>query len=281
MSEIDVISNAIDKYPEVRTLLEMRKKILKAQKPIRESSNKGTSINWNEKLVLEKIFYKAKDSDQPLSRFLDPESFDTEEILKLTEEIINILIENGAEKNELEKLKRELLKGKFKLSDLIRASLNEDLESFEDLASQLGINAVLLLFIVDMLIQPCLEEIYKKASPSFIELWRKPHCPICGRKAIVARGKERKRYLICTLCNAEYLTDLFICPHCENVDSYTLKFLSPKKFPQFRIDYCDKCKHYIKVIDDEKLKENIPRGLEDILTLNLDFLAKNAGLTRI
>jgi hypothetical protein len=34
------------------------------------------------------------------------------------------------------------------------------------------------------------------------------------------------------------------------------------------------------VIDEAKLKEAIPRGLEDILTLNLDIVAKKADLTR-
>jgi len=55
---------------------------------------------------------------------------------------------------------------------------------------------------------------------------------------------------------------------------YTPKYLTIKAQPAFSIDSCGKCRHYIKMIDEAELKENIPRGLEDILTLNLDLVAK-------
>ena len=47
--------------------------------------------------------------------------------------------------------------------------------------------------------------------------------------------------------------------------------------PEFQIDFCTKCNHYLKVIIENKLKEPIPRCIEDILTLNLDIEALNAG----
>ena len=50
--------------------------------------------------------------------------------------------------------------------------------------------------------------------------------------------------------------------------------------PEFQIDFCTKCNHYLKVIIENKLKEPIPKCIEDILTLNLDIEALNAGLIR-
>jgi formate dehydrogenase maturation protein FdhE len=48
----------------------------------------------------------------------------------------------------------------------------------------------------------------------------------------------------------------------------------------FQIDFCTKCKHYLKVIDEAKLKEDMPRGFEDVLTLDFDLVAKKANLER-
>ncbi|NWG09606.1 MAG: formate dehydrogenase accessory protein FdhE, partial [Nitrososphaerales archaeon] len=139
----------------------------------------------------------------------------------------------------------------------------------------------LILFIISALIQPCLEEIANKANPSFFEKWWQAQCPICGRRPIVARLKARKRYLICTLCGSEYLADQFLCVNCGNTDPASLKFLAPEGHLELRVDFCVKCKHYLKVIDQDKLKKAIPKGLEDIITIDLDFMAKNFGLIRV
>jgi len=66
--------------------------------------------------------------------------------------------------------------------------------------------------------------------------------------------------------------------HCGNLDPKTLAFLQIETKPWLRIDYCEKCKHYLKVIDDDKMKTPFPNGLEDVLTISLDRVAKEAGL---
>jgi FdhE protein len=86
--------------------------------------------------------------------------------------------------------------------------------------------------------------------------------------------------LVCTFCGTEYLSDNFFCVHCGNKDPYTLKYIEVEAKSAFKIDFCTKCKHYIKVIEETKLKDPLPNGLEDILTINLDFIAKDASLLR-
>jgi FdhE protein len=133
---------------------------------------------------------------------------------------------------------------------------------------------------VGVLIQPCLKEIARKIDSSTLDKWWQASCPVCGRLPVVARLRDRKRYLVCTFCSTEYLSDRFLCVHCSNKDPYTLSFLIDQTQPVLQIDFCTKCKHYLKVIDEAKLKEPIPKGLEDILTLDLDVLAKNKELLR-
>ena len=48
-----------------------------------------------------------------------------------------------------------------------------------------------------------------------------------------------------------------------------------------QIDFCTKCKNYLKVIIDRALPEPIPGFLADILTLNLDVQAKHADLVNM
>jgi FdhE protein len=78
----------------------------------------------------------------------------------------------------------------------------------------------------------------------------------------------------------EYPADEILCVYCGNVDPYTLGFLRPRGYDSLRIDICKRCKHYLKVIDWESLKDKIPPGFEDYLTLALDAKAIEEGYTR-
>jgi len=193
---------------------------------------------------------------------------------------VYVFIEQNINERGLKKLLNFIEKEKINLFKLIEATLRENIVSIRKAAKKLDVQPALLLYMVSVLIQPCLEEIARKIDSSLLDKWWQAYCPVCGRIPIVARVRQRKRYLVCTFCGAEYLSDRFLCVYCGNKDPYTLKYLSVDAQPAFQIDFCTKCKHYIKVIDEAKLKEAIPRGLEDILTLNLDLVAKNADLVR-
>jgi FdhE protein len=86
--------------------------------------------------------------------------------------------------------------------------------------------------------------------------------------------------LACIFCGTEYISDRFLCVYCDNKDPYSLKYLTNDSKSEFQIDFCTKCRHYLKVINEDKIKDPIPEGLEDLLTLNLDFVAKKADLKR-
>jgi FdhE protein len=191
-----------------------------------------------------------------------------------------VFIEQNINENGLKKFLTFMNSGKPNLFKLIEATLRENIASIKKAAGKLDVQPALLLYIASVLIQPCLEEIARKIDSSMLDKWWQTSCPVCGRIPVVARLKDRKRYLTCTFCGTEYLSDRFLCVHCSNKDPYTLKYLIDEARPAFQIDFCAKCRHYIKVIDEAKLGEPIPKGLEDILTLNLDFLAKDADLVR-
>ena len=278
--QIKVIDGIILENPDLRKPLELYKLVLQAQRQLRDDPKKGTSLNWDDRFM-EDLQRKAHEFKQPIAKFLDSSIFDSKALLHTCEQIVKALIEKGVKEDLFKKFLDELITGEVSIIDLVGVALKGDGEYFENHGERLGLDPALILFIVNVLIQPCLEEIAKKIDSSFLERWWRALCPVCGRRPIMARLKSRKRYLICSLCGAEYLADLFLCVNCGNIDPLTLRFLAPEGRPEFRIDFCEKCKHYLKVMDEEKLKRPIPKGLEDVVTIDLDFLAKNAGLIRV
>ncbi len=276
---ITAIQQLIKKHPDLKPPLELHKLILLAQKELRESQKKGTNVNWN-KSIINELQQKASSSNQPIVRFLSPTIFDPDALLHTYEKVTGILIERGASE-QLKEFLNEVEKGRINMLDAVGAALNGDCEPFENYGKMYKADPALILFIISSLIQPCIEEIARNADSSFLDGWWQVSCPVCGRTTRVAKLKSRKRYLTCTFCGAEYLADVFLCANCGNGDPVTLKFLAPEDYPEFRVDFCEKCKHYLKVIDEDKLRKHIPKGLEDIMTINLDLMAKNAGLVRV
>ena len=223
---------------------------------------------------------KFRRQKKPIIHFLDPAIFDLEVLFPVSKKVVCVLIEQNINERGLKKLLSFIESGKTNLFKLIEATLRENMDPVRKAAKELGVQPALLLFTISTLIQPCLEEIARKSDTSLLDKWWQATCPVCGRIPAVAKLEHKRRYLMCAFCGAEYLSDRFFCVHCGNKDPYTLKYLAVEAQPAFQIDFCTKCKHYIKLIDEARLMDPIPKGFEDILTLNLDFTAKKADLIR-
>jgi FdhE protein len=163
---------------------------------------------------------------------------------------------------------------------LLSAALRVDDSALTAYAEKFVLTPSRLYEAITTPLQPFLEELARRASPSFYDRWWQGHCPICERTPVVARIRDRKRYLMCAYCGAEYLSDYVLCVHCGNKDPYTLSYLEIEGNDAFHIDFCAKCQHYLKVIVEGGLSAPLPRFVEDLLTLNLDVAARDAGLTR-
>jgi len=271
----------LEQHEELQGALELKKKTLLAQLKIDSTLTKGLSIDWNNIGTIKDLQQKALDKKLPIIYFLDPAKKEQDVMIIAFKKIVEALIEKNISNEGLHNLLSYFESGKIRLSELIEASLKENLRVIEETAKKTGVKAELLLYVVSALIQPGLEEVARKIDSEFSDKWWQGSCPVCGRIPSVAINRRGKRFLVCSYCGTEYLGKNFFCVHCGNNDPYTLKFIAVKTDPGFKIDFCTKCNQYIKVLEETKLqKEPIPKGLEDILTLNLDFLAKDAGLVR-
>ncbi|MCP8309032.1 MAG: hypothetical protein H3Z54_10125 [archaeon] len=191
--QIRVIDRIIIEHLDLRNPLEFHKMILQAQRQIRDDPKKGTSVNWDDKSIIEDLQKNAREFNQPVAKFLNPSIFDSKALLYSCEQVVKALVEKGMKEDLSKKFLDELISEKISIIDSVSAALKGDAEYFEKYGERLGINPALILFTVSALIQPCLEEIAKKIDPSFLEKWWQALCPICGRRPMTARLRKRKR----------------------------------------------------------------------------------------
>ena len=278
--QLETVSTMLEKHKDLQSPLELKKRTLLIQLEIDSTPTKGLSINWEDKESIKDLQQRILDKKLPLIYFVDPSKIDLDVMLKAFKKMVNDFAEQDISKKGLKNLLSQVESGKISLLKLIEATLRENISIIEEAAKESDVKIELVLYIISALIQPFLEEIARKIDPQFPDKWWQGSCPVCGRIPATAKSRGGKRFLVCTYCGTEYLSDDFFCVHCDNKDPYTLKFIAIEAKPAFKIDFCTKCNHYIKVLEETKLKDPILKGFEDILTLNLDFIAKDAGLVR-
>lgn len=109
--------------------------------------------------------------------------------------------------------------------------------------------------------------------------WSEGYCPICGREPKIGeiRGEDDTRYLFCNQCGFEWGFRRIKCPFCGNEEQQTLAYFTIEEDDRYRVDVCNECKRYIKILDFRNSKEKADMDVEDIATLHLDMLANDEG----
>jgi FdhE protein len=272
------IDEVISKHPELTRVLNLYKDLFKAKMEMEEDRNKGLSLGLSEELI-NSIRERAWRERKPMTYFIDEISFSTEKIIKTISLAVDVLHKHGLN-NKLKNID-VILRNNDLIDKLIKAALRNDVDVYIDISNNLGIDSASLSLIFSIVVQPLLENLSRSIDKALLEKWFNTLCPICGRKSNIAKIRNKKKYLVCPLCGAEYRIEYLLCINCGNRDPYTLYFLIDERNPAYKIDVCMKCRCYVKVIDEDLLQENIPKGLEDILTWELDKIAEYKGLARI
>lgn len=102
--------------------------------------------------------------------------------------------------------------------------------------------------------------------------WYKGYCPICGGSpdfSFLDKEKEGLRWLLCSRCDAQWRFYRIGCPYCDNRDQKSLAYYMDEN-GIYRLYVCEKCRHYIKAIDERKTESEILLPLERVLTLDMD-----------
>jgi FdhE protein len=113
--------------------------------------------------------------------------------------------------------------------------------------------------------------------------WEKACCFICGAPASLGelQGNGQARHLRCGQCGADWLIRRLQCVYCGNEDASLLGILSPEgRRENVRVDVCDKCHGYLKVVTRFAPSSPEELAVEDLSTLFLDCLAQDRGYRR-
>jgi FdhE protein len=181
---------------------------------------------------------------------------------------------------EVKKIEDGIAEGKIDLKGFFQEAASE--EKVKRAARKMGADRKILLFLLHHSIRPSIEAAKEQLGKEVdAENWLKGFCPICGSLPSIGLMKEEagKRFLLCSHCECQWRVERFFCPFCKNKEQQTLHYFHAEGEDAHRIDLCDKCRRYIKVIDLRKIEEADP-VLEDIATLHLDLLASRKGYKR-
>jgi FdhE protein len=85
---------------------------------------------------------------------------------------------------------------------------------------------------------------------------------------------------VCGFCWHRWPTRRRACPWCGNVDAGTLHYFAPEQEPEYRVELCDGCQHYLKTLDLRHLERPAYLPLEQVASLHLDLKAQEMGYRR-
>lgn len=181
---------------------------------------------------------------------------------------------------------RSALEGdRLVLEELLGHVAEGDYPSLAALAKELALHPPLLWTLAQSALKPTLRAWCGEFAPLVHTAgeWEKACCFICGALASLGelQGNEQGKHLRCGQCGADWKIPRLQCIYCGNEDTSLLGILSPEgRRENVRVEMCDKCHGYLKVIPRFAPCSPEELAVEDLSTLYLDCLAQERGYRR-
>jgi FdhE protein len=147
--------------------------------------------------------------------------------------------------------------------------------------ADIGVEDQIFVFAYNRLIKPFVEAkallVNEMAND---EEWRRGYCPICGAWPMIGylTGEGGQRLLVCSFCSHEYGFSRVECPFCQNSDQESLEYIFMDGRNHERLEICNSCRRYIKIIDFRERTGPFFPEIWHIATLNLDLTAQTRSL---
>jgi hypothetical protein len=171
----------------------------------------------------------------------------------------------------------------LELNTVLGCVINGDSQELEKLAEKYELDSGLLSLLGKNVLKPALsgyrKEICRKLTPLH---WDKGYCFVCGSIPIFGelQDNEQSKHLRCDQCGADWHFNRLECLYCGNMDDNSQHMYYEEGCGSPRIDACDVCRGYIKIIASFTPTPPELLLVEDLATLNLDFIAQQRGYAR-
>lgn len=176
-----------------------------------------------------------------------------------------------------------LASGRLDTAELSSAVLQNQAEIIEGYAKDLEVPLPVLQALTKLSVQPSLlATVASVAKSSKLDKWRQPYCPICGGLPAIAAlvGEEGKREGLCSFCGHLWKIPRLGCPFCGNEKQEDLRYFFGEGDNIYRVQVCEQCKGYIKVVDTREGGDPQALAVDDVVTAHLDLLAEEEGYQR-
>jgi len=180
----------------------------------------------------------------------------------------------------VEEIESALRIGALDLEDLLRGTVAEEGYAYA-IADRLDLDPELLHTLAEASVLPSVQASARSLA-RFVdhERWRRGQCPVCGSEPRCAelRGQElaASRYLHCGFCGWAWPARRLGCPFCENADHTRLQTLIVENYAQVKLEVCELCRRYVKLVDNKEFIGLIPE-VEVLATPHLDLAAMERG----
>ncbi|MCE5283935.1 MAG: formate dehydrogenase accessory protein FdhE [Deltaproteobacteria bacterium] len=185
---------------------------------------------------------------------------------------------------ETGEMARKIREGEIRFNDLIYESFNplplEETGTAQEALEEGEQSLDLVELFIEESLRPSLEKVVERYGDVIGKSgWSEGYCPVCGREPKIGeiRDEEGSRFLFCNQCGFEWSYRRIKCPFCGNEEQQTLAYFTIEEDDRYRVDVCNECKRYIKIIDFRKSKQKADLDVEDIATLHLDMMANDEG----
>jgi formate dehydrogenase maturation protein FdhE len=206
--------------------------------------------------------------------------FDLYDVAGLIGALIDAAAENGGSLSA-STMKTAIRDGGMDVLDIASLAIAEDKEKIMNTATSQALDPELLWTLTQFALKPAFFAARKQLSHLAKAMdWDRGICPVCGAVAILGelRDNHLAKYLRCGRCGADWRINRLQCHLCRNVDHHTMKILYEDNKPgSVRLDVCDKCKGYLKVITSFSPIAPEMISVEDLATLTFDYSAQRAG----
>lgn len=180
---------------------------------------------------------------------------------------------------ETKEFVRQIREGELDFAEVIRHSFDPASEG--EFARDVDDDTFdLIELFAEESLRPALEEfVHRYGDVVSKSEWGEGYCPICGKEPKIGeiRDGEEDRFLFCNQCGFEWQFSRIKCPFCGNEEQQTLAYFTVESEERYRVDVCNECKRYVKMVDSTDMEVKANLDVEDIATLHLDVLATEEG----
>jgi FdhE protein len=184
-----------------------------------------------------------------------------------------------------QRIRIALEKGQLDTGRILMLTAAGDHDGVFSAAAEQDLDPGLVRLLAQDTLKPALREWCRQLSPLAAGVpWHKNICFVCGAPATLAelQGNEQKKHLRCGACGADWQVNRLQCVHCGNEDHKTQHcHYAEGRRDTMRIEACDVCKGYIKVIASFSPTPWEMLPVEDLTTRHLDALAREHGYSRV